>query len=529
MRLTAEFSLRPILVAVLFATASATSVAQNISTIAGTGARGTPTDNVVGTSSTVDGTNGIALDRFGNLFVTDSNHHRVRKIGLDGKITTVAGTGTQGFAGDGAAATAAQLNYPTTIAINAAGELFIADYGNHRVRKIAADGKISTVAGSGTEGFAGDGSAATAAQLNNPVGVAIAPNGDLLIADSQNHRIRRVNSSGIISTVAGTGTLGFAGDGAAATSAQFSYPGAMSFAADGSLLVADYGNNRVRKIDTSGNVSTFAGSAGVGFSGDAAAATSAQLNGPFGVSLGTNGSVLIADQINGRIRKVAADGVISTVAGGGSSFTLGDGAAATSAFLLSPSGVAANAAGDVFISDRGNLRVRKVASPLRELVEYRLTSADAYFYTSKDAEKFLLDGISAWQRTGATILVNAASVTGSKALVRYYFDAVAQNPTRGTHFYTLRDDEIASLNALNPNNSQTPRLPYNEGTEAFAFAVTNGACTSAQTPVYRAFRNATVAPNNPTHRLTTNVAAYNALVAAGWTAEGIAFCAPVAP
>ncbi len=529
MRLTADISLRPILVAVLLATASAAAVAQNISTIAGNGLRGAPTDNVVGTSSTVDGTNGIALDRFGNLFVADSNHHRIRKIALDGKITTVAGSGTQGFAGDGAAATAAQINYPTTIAFNAAGELFFADYGNHRVRKIATDGKISTVAGSGTEGFSGDGGAATAAQLNNPLGVAVAANGDLLIADTQNHRIRRINSNGIISTIAGSGTLGFAGDGAAASSAQFSYPGAMTFAADGSLLIADYGNSRVRKIDSNGIISTFAGSASVGFAGDAAAATSAQLNGPFGVSLGTNGSVLIADQINGRIRKVAADGVISTVAGGGSSFVLGDGAAATSAFLLSPSGVAANAAGDVFISDRGNLRVRKVASALREMVEYRLVAADAFFYTSKAAEKFILDSAAGWQRTGASFFVNAANDAGSKALVRYYFDAVAQNPTRGTHFYTLRDDEIASLNALNPNNSQTPRLPYNEGTEAFAFAPTNGACTATQTPVYRAFRNATVAPNNPTHRLTTSVATYNALAAAGWSAEGVTFCTSVAP
>ncbi len=529
MRLTADFSLRPLLVAVLFATASAVSAAQNISTIAGTGARGTPTDNVAGTSSTVDGTNGIALDRFGNLYIADSNHHRIRKLSLGGKITTVAGNGTQGFAGDGAAATAAQLNYPTTIAINAAGELFIADYGNHRVRKIATDGKITTVAGSGTEGFSGDGAAATAAQLNNPVGVAITASGELLIADTQNHRIRRVSTSGVISTVAGSGTLGFAGDGAAASSAQFSYPGAMTLAADGSLLIADYGNSRVRKIDSSGIVSTFAGSASVGFAGDTTAATGAQLNGPFGVSLGTNGSVLIADQINGRIRKVAADGVISTVAGGGSSFVLGDGAAATSAFLLSPSGVASNAAGDVFISDRGNLRIRKVASALREMVEYRLVAADAYFYASKDAEKFILDGAAGWERTGAKFFVNVANDTGTKALVRYYFDAVAQNPTRGTHFYTLRDDEIASLNALNPNNSQTPRLPVNEGTEAFAFAATNGACTSTQTPVYRAFRNATVAPNNPTHRLTTNVATYNALATAGWSAEGVAFCTSVAP
>ncbi|MGL5004235.1 MAG: hypothetical protein ACRDAM_14955, partial [Casimicrobium sp.] len=315
--------------------ATSFTAAQNISTIAGNGLPGFSGDGAVATSATLSGANGIALDRFGNVFVADSFNHRIRKIALDGKISTIAGTGVQGFSGDGAEATKAALNYPVHLAFAADGTLLIADNGNHRVRRVGTNGIISTVAGNGTEGFAGDGGAATAAQLNNPVGVATGGNGSIYIGDAQNHRVRRVDTNGVISTVAGNGTAGFAGDGGAATAAQLNFPGAIYVAANGDLLIADYANNRVRRVASDGIISTFAGTGTAGATGDGAAATAAQLSGPFHLAGGTNGSVLIVDQIGGRVRSVASDGKISTVVGGGSAF--GDGDLATKAVLSSPS------------------------------------------------------------------------------------------------------------------------------------------------------------------------------------------------
>jgi sugar lactone lactonase YvrE len=516
-----------LLIALSVAIPFATLNAQPITTVVGTGIGGSIGEGTAATGANLFSSNGLALDANGNLYIADSGNHRVRKVGLDGIISTVAGNGTAGFSGDGAAAKNAQLNYPVNLAFTASGDLLIADYGNHRIRRVAADGVISTIAGTGTEGSAGDGAAATAAQLNNPIGLAVGADGSVFIGDAQNHRVRKIGTGGIISTVAGNGTAGFAGDGAAATSAQLNFPGALAIDAAGNLFIADYANNRVRKLATDGVITTYAGTGTAGFTGDAGVATAAQLSGPFALAIGGNGSLLIADQNNGRIRRVGADGVIKTVAGGAA--TTGDINDALRAFLSAPSGIVRNAAGQYWISDRGNHIVRKVAGSLRLLTEYRYTPSDYFFYTSRDGEKFALDNTAGWARTGASLIVNTANDAGSKAITRYFFDRVAQNQSRGSHFYTLIDGEIAGLNALNPGNVRAPGLPFNEGVEAYAFPTTNGACAANTTPVYRAFRNAVVAPDNPTHRYSANLATYNDLVAAGWNAEGIVFCSAIAP
>jgi sugar lactone lactonase YvrE len=535
-RLRAQ-SLRTLRALALFLSALVVSLplasvsAQNISTVVGNGVSGSAGDGAAATSANIFGSNGLALDSFGNLYIADSANHRVRKVGLDGNISTVAGTGTAGFAGDGAAAKSAALNYPVMLAFSAIGELLIVDYGNHRVRRVGLDGVIATVAGNGTEGFAGDGAAATAAQLNNPIGIAVGADGSMYIGDAQNHRVRKVSPSGVISTIAGTGTAGFAGDGAAATAAQFNFPGALAIDAAGDLFVADYANNRVRKIAASGVVTTVAGTGVAGFSGDAAAATAAQISGPFALAIGTNSSLLIADQNNSRIRRIGGDGLINTMAGGAG--TTGDANAATRAILSSPSGLASDPAGQVWLSDRGNYVVRKVSSPLKVMTEYRFAALDYFFYTSRDSEKILLDQTSGWARTGTTFLVNAANDAGTKAIVRYFFDRVAQNQTRGSHFYTLTDSEIAALNALNPGGVRSPGLPINEGTEAYAFAPTltssNGCSAANQTPIYRAFRGPNVIADSPNHRYTSDVATYDSLVAARWSGEGVVFCSATAP
>ena len=256
-----------------------------------------------------------------------------------GRIAAIgAGTGTLGYSGDGGAGTSATLASPSGVAYDAAGDVFFADSQNHVVREITAAGKISTVAGTGIEGFAGDNGPATSAQLDTPTGVAVDGNGNVYIADSHNQRIRMVAPGGSITTIAGSGTSGFSGDGAAATAAQLALPSAVAIDAGGNVYIADTNNQRIRKI-TGTTISTVAGDGEETFAGDGAIATAAVLDSPTGVAVDTNGNLYIADRHNQRVRMVTAAGAISTLAGSGAasfsgSFS-GDGAGA--AALTSPS------------------------------------------------------------------------------------------------------------------------------------------------------------------------------------------------
>ena len=330
----------------------------NISTVAGTGTAGFSGDGAAATAAQLRNPRGVAVDGSGNLYIADGSNQRIRKVDSSGNISTVAGTGTAGFSGDGAAATAAQLNSPEDVMLDGSGNLYIADTLNHRIRKVDSSGNISTVAGTGTAGFSGDGAAATAAQLSNPQGVAVDGSGNLYIGDRGNHRIRKVDSSGNISTVAGTGTAGFSGDGAAATAAQLRNPSGVAVDGSGNLYITDRLNHRIRKVDSAGNISTVAGTGRQGFSGDGAAATAAQLSNPEDVTLDGSGNLYIADFWNQRIRKVDSAGNISTVAGG----AVGDGGAAVAARLIYPRDVAPDGSGNLYIADNSNHRIRKVDS-----------------------------------------------------------------------------------------------------------------------------------------------------------------------
>ena len=315
----------------------------------------------------------VALDGSGNLYIADERNHRIRKVDSSGNISTVAGNGTSGFSGDGAAATAALLHIPRGVAVDGSGNVYIADTNNHRIRKVDSSGNISTVAGGGSSGL-GDGAAATAALLSSPEGVAVDGSGNLYIADTRNQRIRKVDSSGNISTVAGSGTAGtngafrggFSGDGAAATAARLWSPADVAVDGSGNLYIADGYNNRIRKVDTAGVITTVAGTGTGGFgtggySGDGAAATAAQLRNLTGVAVDGSGNLYIADIHNERIRKVTSStGNISTVAGDGTHGFSGDGAAATAAQLSSPRGVAVGGSGNLYIADMLNHRIRKV-------------------------------------------------------------------------------------------------------------------------------------------------------------------------
>ena len=236
---------------------------------------------------------------------------------LNSLITTVAGNGVQGYSGDGGAATNASLSYPSGVAVDASGNLFIADYYNNRIRQVDSSGLITTVAGNGTAAYSGDGGPATNASLSYPSDLALDANGNLFIADTQNSVIRQVDTNGLITTVAGNGTAAYSGDGGVATNASLSYPSGVAVDASGDLFIADRNNHCIRQVDTNGLITTVAGDGAQGYSGDGAAATNANLSYPSGVAVDASGNLLIADTGNQCIRQVDTNGLITTVAGNG--------------------------------------------------------------------------------------------------------------------------------------------------------------------------------------------------------------------
>ncbi len=392
-----------------------------ITTIAGDGGADFNGDNRPATSASIS-PQGIAVDNAGNLLIADTGNHRVRRVNLaTGIITTVAGSGEPGFSGDGGSATAAKLNLPIAVSVDKEGNVYISDTGNLRVRRIdartgvittvagngestplgdggrateagfspsslsidstgnvfisdethktvrrvdASTGIITTVAGNGDSVFNSDNIPATSAAINPLGGVVVDGNGNLFIGDFDNNRIRRVDAiSGLISTVAGNGSQGFSGDGGKVTRASLDEPRGIAIDAAGNIYIADTNNNRIRRVDgNTGVIETIAGNGQEGFSGDKGPAREASLNGPRGIWLTNNGHLLIADNNNFRIRSLnLANGTIDTVAGGGTPSTgIGDGSKAVDALLGVVSDVTTDSAGNIFIADTGNNRIRRI-------------------------------------------------------------------------------------------------------------------------------------------------------------------------
>ena len=333
-----------------------------ITRVAGTGAAGHSGDGGPATDAQLNSPVGVAVTAGGGFLIADYYNNLVRKVSAAGVISRVAGTGVAGNSGDGGPATDAQLNSPAGVAVTADGGFLIADYYNHRVRKVSAAGVISRVAGTGVAGNSGDGGPATDAQLNYPVGVAVTAGGGFLIADYDNNLVRKVSAAGVITRVAGTGAAGHSGDDGPATDAQLNSPFGVAVTADGGFLIADYSNNLVRKVSAAGVITRVAGTGAAGNSGDDGLATSAQLREPAGVAVTADGGFLIADYGNHVVRKVSAARVITRVAGTGIMGNSGDDGPATDAQLNSPFGVAVTADGGFLIAEYGNSEIRKVES-----------------------------------------------------------------------------------------------------------------------------------------------------------------------
>jgi sugar lactone lactonase YvrE len=417
-----------------------------VTAIAGTNKAGFTGDGGAATNAQLDSPSGIVRDSKGNVYVADTNNNRVRKIDPDGIITTVAGTGVQGFSGDKGPATSARLATPIGLAIDGVGNLYIADYGNNRVRRVDANGVITTVGGSGVAG-PGPGRVATKVKLSAPEGLAVDDRGNLYLSEFLHARVDRVSRDGRLMVVAGTGIAGYSGDGGRAVSAQLSNPAGLAFDSHGNLLISDYGNRVIRTIDTAGVIRTMrksvtarlqdpvglasrgddlyvadagnarilrirgsgppsvlasdvhpayllidgpgrlvmsdffdnrikqidishtgrrgaisriAGTAKAGFSGDSGPATKARLNVPYGLAMDARGNLYFSDRKNNRVRRIDRRGVVTTVAGTGVPGFSGDGGPARAAKLRSPVGLAIDAAGNLYIADSGNNRVRRV-------------------------------------------------------------------------------------------------------------------------------------------------------------------------
>ncbi len=350
---------------------------QIITTVAGDGNRSFLGDGGPATSASLQAPQGVAQDAAGNIFVSDAINNRVRMVDhATQTITTVAGSGTSGFSGDGGPATSATLSVPGGVALDGTGNLFIADTQNQRIRKVDTGGTITAVAGDGNAAFSGDGGPATSASLNFPIGLVVDSAGNLFIADSTNNRIRKVDAGGTITTLAGNGTFGFSGDGGPATAANLAGPNGAVLDAAGNLFIADTSNQRIRKVDHATQIiSTVAGNGTAGFSGDGGAATGASLFNPFAVAVDGSGDLLIADGGNNRVRKVASNGIITSIGGNGNAGFSGDGGPAASAALNFPAGLAVDPLGNFFFADSGNNRIRRVVTPPDFMVSTNPASA----------------------------------------------------------------------------------------------------------------------------------------------------------
>ena len=356
--------MRTIAITAFFCMSLCVTSAQTISTFAGGGSGSGSGDGGAATSGILTDPVGGTFDKHGNYYFVDAlGGNRVRKVDTNQIITTVAGTGIAGFSGDGGAATNAKLRTPTAVKLDSAGNLYIVDQGNFRIRKVnAVSNAISTIAGTGVSVSTGDGSAASASSLGSPQDIAIDNSGNIYVAE-WNARVRKINSSGIISSICGTGVPGYSGDGGRADTSRIGGLTGICIDKVGNIYLADQSNSRIFKINVSGIISTFAGtSTGYLFNADNNPATNANID-PVKIGIDKFECIYISENQNYRVRRVDKHGIIHTVAGIGTAGFSGDGAPATAAQFRYPSGIAFDSCNNFYVPEANNNRVRKITYP----------------------------------------------------------------------------------------------------------------------------------------------------------------------
>lgn len=331
-----------------------------ITTVAGTGECGMTLDEGPATEAPIQRPTAVAVDGKGNLFIADERNLVVRRVSPDGVMSIVAGTGDTDPQTTDRAAVLTNLVSAYGIATDGQDNLYVLSRGHAKIFKIGADGIAQRIVGTGRAGFAGDGGAALDAMVNFPNHLVADDEGNLFIADTGNNRIRKVSVDGVITTVAGTGEAGFSGDGGPAAEASISVPSAIAIDAEGNLYIADFKNHRIRKVSTDGVISSIAGTGVSGYNGDGKPALECRIGEPCGVAVDADGYVYIGDQVNNRVRVVTPSGIMHTVAGTGVRGYDGDGGAAETAKMSNPDIIAVDRKGDVYVPDHLNCVVRKL-------------------------------------------------------------------------------------------------------------------------------------------------------------------------
>ena len=393
--------------------------AGNLSVVAGNGFNGYSGDGAPATQAEFSYPSGVAVDSAGNIFIADSENMVIREVvAATGIIQTVAGNGKSGYSGDGGKATQAELYYPFGVSVDGSGNIFIADDNNNVIREVvAATGIIQTVAGNGRQGYSGDGGKATQAELYSPFGVSVDGSGNIFVADANNNVIREVYAAtGIIQTVAGNGTPGYSGDGGIATQAQLRFPYGVFVDSSNNILIDDYNNNVMREVyATTGVIQTVAGNGTLGYSGDGGPATQAELSQAKGVFADGAGNIFIADTQNHRVREVpATTGIIQTVAGNGFLSYSGDGGPATQSQLFSPLAVSVDGAGNIFIADSNNGAIRKVDAATGIIQTVATSGFAPGLFVDNFGNIFIADGISqVLEVVAATGLIRTVAGNGT--------------------------------------------------------------------------------------------------------------------
>jgi RHS repeat-associated protein len=384
-----------------------------VNIIAGNGNPGYSGDGGPATQAEIREPWGISAGPDGSIYFDDQVSCVIRRVDPTGTVTTIAGSGQRGYSGDGGPATQARLDSPRSTAVGSDGSIYIADAGNNRIRKICIDGTITTIAGNGIGGYSGDGGPADLASIFFPSDIAESSDGSVYFCDAFNYRIRRIDPDGVITTIAGTGVYGYSGDGGPAIQARIGLPTGLAVSSDGSVYYSDGYNNRIRKVDINGIITTFAGNGIPGFSGDGFLATDARLDFPAGIACGPDGSIYIGDFDNYRIRKVNPQGIITTFAGDGKDGCLVrsifNRAQATATSFCSPASIVFGPDGKLYVADAYNLIIANIMSPL-----YGSTLNEIQIPSEDGTQRFQFDAVGKHQKT-------TNSLTGSTEY-RFHYD-----------------------------------------------------------------------------------------------------------